>query len=304
MQRSPVNRFPGFTIVEMLASMAVLALLVAMLGTLASNVSRVWQSGNAQSDRRRNVRAIVDLISADLSGALLPVDPAAEPAKPNLQFTLNPSGISEDFRHPDALFWQAPVATDQSKGDVAQIGYFVQWDKGSSSENSNETEDTERARNPRARLCRFFVNPTDPVSYQIYTDRLNWLTDSIIRTVAPAHNRSPGPKQPPAGWRGLLAEDVIGFWARWRDASHAQVITYDSRDTLELPKVVEISVVQLDPTAAARVTPEMQEALAGLTRTSTDANDFIQKLRESPQFAALIPGTRAMSASVRLENAR
>ena len=94
--------------VEMLVSMAVLALIVALLGTMASSVSRVWQNGNAQSDRRRNVRAIVDLISADLSGALLPVDPAAEPGKPNLQFTLNPSAVSEAYRYPDALVLAGP----------------------------------------------------------------------------------------------------------------------------------------------------------------------------------------------------
>lgn len=272
--------------------MAVLAIIVTLLGTLASNVSRVWQNGSAQSDRRRNVRAIVDLISADLSGALLPVDPAAEPSKPNLQFTLNPSAVPEAYRHPDALFWQAPVATDQSRGDVAQVGYFIQWD--------TETNPA----NPRARLCRFFVNPTESSSYRIYTDRLNWLTDDIINEVAPAHNRLDLSQNQRAGWRGLLAEDVIGFWARWRDSSHKQVTTYDSRVTMELPRVVEISIVQLDAMAANRVTPDLQGRLAALTRASSDANDFINRLRETPEFAALVPGARAMSASVRLENAR
>lgn len=291
MRRFLGNKLGAFTIVEMLVSMAVLALIVTMLGTMASSVSRVWQNGNAQSDRRRNVRAIVDLISADLSGALLPVDPAAEPGQPNLQFALNPSAVPEAYRHPDALFWQAPVATDQSKGDVAQIGYFVQWDLLTTSGN------------PRARLCRFFVNPTDPESYKIYKDRLNWLNAGVIDEVAPAHNIGTPDKAAP-GWRGLLAEDVIGFWARWRDENHKQVTTYDSRTALELPRVVEISVVQLDSAAANRVTPDIQQGLAALTHSSTDANDFLQKLRESSEFAALVPGARAMSASVRLENAR
>lgn len=298
MRRSRANKLPGFTIVEMLVSMAVLALIVALLGTMASSVSRVWQNGNAQSDRRRNVRAIVDLISADLSGALLPVDPAAEPTKPNLQFTLNPSAVSDDYRHPDALFWQAPVATDQARGDVAQIGYFVQWDV------------LTNPQNPRARLCRFLVPPTDDQNYQIYKDRLNWLNDAIIRQVAPADNLpdqgGEGQEGQLGGWRGMLAEDVIGFWARWRDASDAQVTSYDSRVSLKLPKVVEISIVQLDPFAANRVTEDLQQSLAALIKGSTSANDFIEKLGNSdtPALRALVPGTRAMSASVRLENAR
>jgi hypothetical protein len=270
--------------------MAILALIVALLGSMASSVSRVWQNGNAQSDRRRNVRSIVELISADLSGALLPVDPAAEPTKPNLQFTLNPSTVSKNYRHPDALFWQAPVATDQTRGDVAQVGYFVKWD--------TETNPN----NPRAQLCRFFVNPTDTINHKIYDDRQNWINDEIIEEVAPADNRMLGDQR--AGWRGLLAEDVIGFWARWEDESHQQVTAFDSRQTLELPPVVEISIVQLDSTAAAGVTPSIQASLAILCRESADANAFVQRLREEPQFAALIPGTRSMSASVRLENAR
>jgi prepilin-type N-terminal cleavage/methylation domain-containing protein len=284
------NRTIGFTLVEMLVSMAVLALMVAMLGSMTSSVSRIWQSGNAQSDRRRNVRAIVDLISADLSGALLPVDPKAEPSKPNLQFTLNPNTISEYYRNPDALFWQAPVATDQSRGDVAQIGYFVTWD----------TEGTPN--NPRARLCRFFVNPTDPSNYRIYSDRTNWLNDAIIDQVAPADNRMLEEQR--AGWRGLLAEDVIGFWARWQDMSGSQVNSYDSRVTLELPRVVEISVVQLDVTAALRVTPAMQASLSGLASECSDAGEFVNRLRDNPEFRPLISGTHSMSASVRLENAR
>jgi prepilin-type N-terminal cleavage/methylation domain-containing protein len=280
----------GFTIVELLVAMAVLALLVSMLGSMTSNVSRVWTTGNAQSDRRRNVRAIVDLVSADLKGALLPVDPAVEPTKPNLQFVLNPSAVPDEYKNPDAIFWQAPVATDQSRGDVAELGYFVKWDAETTPEN------------PRARLCRFFVNPTDTANYLIYKDRNKWLTPEIIEAVAPADNREIDGKR--GGWRGLVADDVVGFWARWNSAANTQVKEYDSRVTLDLPKVVEISGVQLDTTAAARVTPALQARIEELARQSTDANHFLQQFREQPEFTALRTGARAMSASVQLENAR
>ena len=286
--RAPNRR--AFTIVELLVATAVLALIVSLLGSMTSNVSRVWMTGNAQSDRRRNARAIVDLISSDLKGAMLPVDPAAEPTKPNLQFVLNPAAIPNGYKNPDAIFWQAPVATDQSRGDIAELGYFVKWDFESTPDN------------PRARLCRFFVNPTDTANYRIYTDRVNWLNAGVIEAVAPADNKEIDGKR--GGWRGLVADDVVGFWARWKDSANKQVTAYDSRVTLELPKVVEISVVQFDSTAAARVTPALQSGIESLARSSTDANHFVEQFRELPEFAALRAGARAMSASVRLENAR
>jgi hypothetical protein len=291
MPRFHVHNRKAFTIVELLVSTAVLALLVSLLGTMTSNVSNVWTKGNAEIDRRRNARAIVDLVSSDLRGALLPVDPAVEPTKPNLQFALNPGGISVDYKNPDALFWQAPVATDQSRGDIAEVGYFVKWDMETSPDN------------PRARLCRFFVNPSDTANFRIYSDRDKWLENKIIESVAPANNQADGSGQL-AGWRGLVADDVIGFWARWKDGANNQVKTYDSRVTRTLPKVVEISIVQLDAKAAIRVTPLLQTRLAEMVGQSTDANHFLKQFQGHPEFKALYGGARAMTSSVRLENAR
>jgi prepilin-type N-terminal cleavage/methylation domain-containing protein len=291
MQPSRATNCRAFTLTELLVAVSVLGLMVALLGTMASNVSNVWTTGNAQIDRRRNVRAIVDLVKADLRGALLPVDPAVEPTKPNLQFVLNPVMVPADYKNPDAIFWQAPVATDQSRGDIAEVGYFVKWD----------LETTPG--NPRAMLCRLFVNPTDTPNYRIYADRTKWLNDQVIEAVAPAHNRTDARGQP-AGWRGLVAENVIGFWARWTDSGNKQVKVYDSRMTRTLPRLVEISVVQLDAKAAARVTEDLQLRIAELTRETSDANHFLQRFRELPEFTALFPGAHAMSASIRLENAR
>ena len=125
----------------------------------------------------------------------------------------------------------------------------------------------------------------------------------MIESVAPANNK-PDTNGELAGWRGLVADDVIGFWARWNDGAKKQVTTYDSRATMALPKLVEISVVQLDAKTAGRVTSDQQKRIAELAGESTDANHFIQQFRELPEFQGLYAGARAMSASVRLENAR
>ena len=78
-----------------------------------------------------------------------------------------------------------------------------------------------------------------------------------------------------------------------------QVTSYDSRSSMSLPQVVEISVVQLDSTAATRVTPSMQAGLVALINECSDAGDFVNRLRDTPEFTSLISGTHSMSASVR-----
>jgi type II secretory pathway pseudopilin PulG len=299
MSPSRANSSRAFTIVEVMVATAILALMVVLLAGMVSQVARLWQRGTAQTDQRRNARTILDFISTDLRGAILPVDPlppANDPRNPtsnsgpppNLHFLLNPSTVPPSHRHADALFWQAPIATDASRGDAAHIGYFVKWDTSTN------------PANPRARLCRFFVNPVDEKNYRIYSHPGGDLSAERLDAVAPAHNQSDGTMR--AGWRGLLAEDVVGFWARWRNGDD-WVVSFDSRTTPTLPRTVQISVVQLDPIGAQAVTPAVQAALAELSRSTEHAHEFIERLASDPALRFLLPNTRASSTAVRLENA-
>src|SRR5438552_691359 len=139
-----VHRPPSraaFTLIEMLVATAVLALLVVLLMEVVNRASATWVQAQGQVERRHNGRAIADFIGQELQAALLPVDPTGSSNKLNLQFVLNPK-IGDG----DAVFWQAPLATDQTNGDIAEIGYFLKW--------------TGTTGTPHGQLCRFFVNPT------------------------------------------------------------------------------------------------------------------------------------------------
>jgi prepilin-type N-terminal cleavage/methylation domain-containing protein len=138
-------RRSAFTLVELMASIAVLTILVLMLSTLFNSASRAWITGESSTERRGSVRALADYIAVEMQGALLPVEGVSAVGKANLQFILNPSQVPQDCRNADAIFWQAPLATETSSGDIAEIGYFVKWPAGQGT---------------RPTLCRFFVNPS------------------------------------------------------------------------------------------------------------------------------------------------
>ena len=276
-RRSPAV---GFTLVEVLVSTAVLMLLVVIMSQMTRSIASSWTAGSGNSERRQNVRALADFIGQELRAATLPVDPGAP--SPNLQFVQNPASVTA--RYPSALFWQAPVATDSSSGDLAEIGYFVRWVTSGSV--------------PRAQLCRFFVNQGG-ANYLIDTNAA-WVTDALLQTVAPADSAS--------GYVGLFADNVIGFWARCLKSDGTEIAAantlYDSRVTHALPASVEISLVLIDGPSASRMTAALQTQLVALCSSAVNAADFLKKIQADPGLKSISPGARAYTSQIFLENSR
>ena len=266
--------------------------MVVFLSSVLSNVSRAWKRGDAEARQRLEVRLVFDFLGSDLRAATLPVVPPADPTQPNLQFLLNPSSdlVPEACRNADALFWQAPIATDASLGDLAEIGYFVKWDSS-------------RPSNPRGQLCRFFVNPTDNDSYLIYRS-LAWLSPALLETVAPADDRNVGKAKQRAGYRGLLAENVLGFWTRWRDDKKQLVKQYDSRATANLnrlPASIDVSLLSVQETNALRIGPAEQATIQATVRLADDATDALGRLGKIESLSLVRPGLRTYQTTIYLE---
>jgi Tfp pilus assembly protein PilW len=275
---------PAFTLVEVLVSTAVLMLLVVIMAQMTRSVAASWTAGSGNSERRQNVRALADFIGQELRSATLSVDPSAPP--PNLQFVLNPASVTA--RYPSAIFWQAPVATDSSAGDLAEVGYFVRW--------------TTSGTVPRAQLCRFFVSQGDP-NYLVDTATA-WVSDALLQTVAPA--------DPASGYVGLFADNVIGFWARCLrclpDGTETEIAAanaqYDSRVTHKLPSTVEISLVLIDGSSASRMTETLKSQLIAHSSTAVNAADFLKKIQADPSLKSMSQGARAYTTRIFLENSR
>lgn len=200
-----------------MVSISILALLVVMLTTIFNVSMSSWARSEGGSDRRRGGRSMTDFIGTELRGALLPVTQTAPIGRngeriANLQLVINPPQISDEYRTGDNIFWQAPLATERTFGDVAEIGYFIKW--------------IQRGTATVPTLCRFFVNPSMPNGdgtkavenplFQIYgtkggggtnfTDVDGWLSDTILAAAAPADKDN--------GYRGLFMENVLGLWVR------------------------------------------------------------------------------------------
>jgi hypothetical protein len=321
----PKLRSGAFTLLEMLVSVSVLSLIVVVLTGMFDQTSRIWSQGESSNARRRSARAVADFIAADLRGAVIPVSardpiPPGTPVRGNLQFVVNPSQISANYRFPHTFFWQAPVASDTSLGDLAEVGYFIRW--------------VGPAGRERPALCRFFVNPSKTVSggvianpdYLIYSeDPKAWLSEQLLDKVAPADQAS--------GYLGLLAEDVLGLWVRCYGLNGNELTNFDSREgypyeytysryadgsasTVDatvkryLPARVEVSLVQLDSKVANRLLGASGNvaSLQALLNDPAilDAAGFVTKVQgmSDPLAEQLFPGLRTAQATVYLDNAR
>jgi prepilin-type N-terminal cleavage/methylation domain-containing protein len=296
----------AFTIVELLVATAVLSVLIVLLAQVMNTVSNAWSGGTGRAERQQTGRALVDFIGRELRAAALPVDPKSNGVVPDLQFVVNPSSIPEAYRQPDALFWQAPIATDTTRGTMAEIGYFVKWD--------------ETRQPPRALLCRIFANP-GASQHQVY-EQLQWLSESMLQQLAPADTIT--------GYRGLFAENVIGIWARCLDSTGNVIsqagsgasrgfdsrkdyvdTTYDATGTMVnvtrkapvLPSSVEISLLILDSRTAAGLTPTIVAQLKSLTAASENASACELKIQANPALRSVMQGMTVQTLKVPMENA-
>lgn len=278
--------------------MAVLLLLVVLLAQFLTYATGAWSWADANKERMQTARAISDYIGNELQGALLPIN--REDTR-NLQFLVNSpgSGTSGDlteYRNRDFVFWQAP--SNSTGADVAEIGYFVQWDSSDPG-------------NPHSQLRRFFARSDE---MQIYSKPLEWLTETVIKDIAPANS--------------LFADNVFGLWVHCLDPYGQQIIqagidadSFDSRidysyqDPSEpsqtvvrahcsLPTSVDLSFVLLDSHAARSVDSKNKEVISVRLRSSADAAKFVTTSHADPDLRGIQSGLRAYSTRVYLQNSK
>ncbi len=157
------RKLEGFSLLELLVATAVFVSLALILVSIASSLSSFWQLGIAHNERRSSALSAFARMARDLRFAALPPDPFAT----NYQFVINPASVGGNYRLPQAVFWQAPVASDRSRGNLALVGYFVQW--------------VNEAGGPVPKLCRLLVDSN--YSMQKPSD---YVSDALIASNAPA----------------------------------------------------------------------------------------------------------------------
>jgi type II secretory pathway pseudopilin PulG len=274
----------GFSLLELLVATAVFVALALILVSIASSLSSFWQLGIAHNERRSSALSAFARMARDLRFAALPPDSSAT----NYQFVINPTNVGGNYRFPQAAFWQAPVASDRSRGNIALVGYFVQW--------VNETDGVV------PKLCRLVIDS----NYQ-FQKPSDWITDPLIASNAPATKAS--------GYDGQLAENVLGLWMQPLDQQKNPIVSdaksqpfvageFDSTRGYSvpftnsvtaafpsaLPASLEVALVAVDARTAKRLAGT--EKPAGRTANMwNDVNAFYGGLPQSIKQGARIYST-------------
>ncbi|MFV0338412.1 MAG: hypothetical protein ACK5LK_09255 [Chthoniobacterales bacterium] len=242
----------AFSLIEILVSTAVLALLLVLLLQALSQMGKVGQSVRADASRVDNVGVAFDMMRRDFSNTLLSFSPTNTNS---LQFLLNPTisqGGSPTIQNPNSIFLQAAVADNTNQGDIAEVGYFIRL---KTSENP-----------PQAQLCRLQIDPNNS-DYKIGVTP-TWIDDATLNQNAAAS---------PPEYNGLLVDDAIGLWIRAIDKNGDYYSTWDSRlKDGELPAALDVALLVIDPTTATNHLsnlPALPTASTGGTAEAPTAMD-------------------------------
>jgi prepilin-type N-terminal cleavage/methylation domain-containing protein len=278
----------GFTLVEMLVTLAILSLISVVLAGMSAEVGRGYGISQNETDRRMAIRTVLDYMAKEMRIASISLNQssALSQGKGTLQMLITPTS---SLNYPDSVFWQAPIATDgQSKGEMAEVGYFIRWSSG------------------QASLCRFFVNPTDTANYLLYSNPSNWLSTSLLNSVAPSDHAD--------SYRGLFLDNVIGLWVQASPDPNISGTSYSKPYNSSLPQTpghplpasITISLVVLDAPSAIRF--QNANASAGSappTAISSLYGDTPQVFADNVNAMSLVKGgATVVSTSVSMANYR
>lgn len=292
MQRFPNKNQAGFTLIEMMVATTVATLLMVLLAGVSSQLSKALTLGVGQNQTRNNARVAMNFMAREMRQAAISRQKTYPSASATttasvLQFVVNPPDtvLGTPYKNPDAVFWQAPIATSTTSGDLAEVGYFVYRQRINNVYHSD--------------LCRFFVNPGD-LNYGIYTSPDQWVTSSLLSQFVPTKNN---------GFSGLFLENVIGLWVQPYNAdgtpkTFASGRNYDSRKdgttSDNLPPMVQVSMVLTSANAIKR----LQDNIDVSGQSSADAcYTTIKSHAGAPGMQQVISETEVLYFNVKLDNA-
>ncbi|NCQ36322.1 Verru_Chthon cassette protein C, partial [bacterium] len=265
---------PGFSILELLVAMSVLALLVMLAAAMINSIQSVWKSTSARSEQYRAARQGLETIASRLSQATLnpywvvTTNGNGQPIRYERQSDLRLiSGRAPDLtglaQQGGAIFFQAPTGystNSSSRLDAAlnTWGYFVEYGDDAAHRPSFLTSVGVQPRN-RFRLMEF-LDPCDNLQvFQVTSGNPTYTNMTWFSTpLGTAENRR------------VLAENIVAIVMLPRLSSTedptgtalAPGFSYDSTATRsdekvnprhQLPPIVDLAVVAIDENSARRI---------------------------------------------------
>jgi prepilin-type N-terminal cleavage/methylation domain-containing protein len=111
----------AFTLLELLISMAVLSLLMALLFQIFDLAMRTWQNAEQRTDAFREARAAMHIISRDLRNTLR--------GNPNVKSLILDSLSPSPTPPNQEIYALTTVKNNTGKSDVCAVGFYCYWDE-------------------------------------------------------------------------------------------------------------------------------------------------------------------------------
>jgi len=331
----------GFTLVEILVSTAILAMLLVILLSITSQASTMWRYTSGRIEQFRQAREAFDLISRRLSQATLntywdyddPSAPTRYIRQSELRFLSGPTEAIAGSppagkRWPfQGVFFQASLGAAQpGQTDLSGLnsllntwGYFVEF----GSDDTFRPPILNGSAIPlryRFRLCEL-IQPANELT--IY-DHTSGAASGKPKTISYTGNDWFAPALTSSAGRPVheLAENVIALillpkLSSDEDPSRSQLAplyTYDSTTTRsdekinsknQLPPVMQLTMVSLDESSARRLENGSTMPNLGLDGLFTDATKYEADLRQLEQtLTQKNLNYRVFTTSVQLREAK
>jgi uncharacterized protein (TIGR02599 family) len=316
----------GFTLVELLVAMFVLALLSVGLASLTQMIARTWSSSVTRIEQFREAREGFETITRRLAPATLNTywdyqrNAAGDPEKyirqSELRFISGPALAGNAGASPPrpghAIFFQAPAGYQSTPqpGDLQNLlntlGYFIEFNDDSATRPSFVTTPARS----RFRLMELAESADELTLFQFTSGK-----NADGNAKATTYNGREWFEVPLArGDTRVVAENIIALILLPRFAQGersaggvvydagalAPAYTYDSTvsnanpeldSKNQLPPVVQVVMVAIDEVSAARMSPEENNALlTKLGSLFTDADRLESDLYQEAGGASSLEG--------------
>jgi len=284
--KAPPRATPAFTIVELLVSTAIVALLLVILLSVTSQVTATWRHTSGRTEQFRQAREAFDAITRRLGQATLntywdyddPTSPTNYVRQSELRYLSGPTetvagAAPAPRRWPThGVFFQSPLgASEPGQTNLSGLnsllntwGYFVEFGSDESFRPAILAGSAVQPRQ-RFRLCEL-IQPADEFSLYQYTSGTNnlsytgndWFRDSLTQgdSARPVHTLA----------ENIIALVIMPKLSTQEDATGTRLAgndyVYDSTasrpDPLinpknQLPPLVQVTMVALDETSARRL---------------------------------------------------
>jgi prepilin-type N-terminal cleavage/methylation domain-containing protein len=208
----------GFTLIEMLVSMAVLALLIIALIAMVESATKLWRDNESRIDACREARAALVVMARDLRNAVAGTNVNF------IRFNLQSGAAGTNYGSNVFFLASLPASAQEpnSKSDICEVGYFLALDR------------TPASTNQTLNLYRYFRS-----SDQTFSNMAASNTFSAVTTGATGEE--------------VLARNVVSMKITAASATAAGWTAFAPTAGTPLPTLVEVTLTAIGSDAAKKL---------------------------------------------------